>query len=177
MSWYTKEKDSWTEQSPSLDTPPSDGGLSIQVQADDKAVRPRIRVLKAGDERLHLTGVDPRPSTDTTHTAAWIPSDSPGALLFAVHTQGNDLIFEDLRASDAAHVPDSAVDQVQSSLNEIMIPVYIDDVISDLSESVSGLVVLHTAQYESATTDAWTYFRTSVFENGELALEAERGSM
>jgi hypothetical protein len=58
-----------------------------------------------------------------------------------------------------------------------MIPVYIDDVIGDLSETLSGLVVLHTAQYESDDAEAWTYFRTSVFEDGDLALEAERGAL
>ena len=58
-----------------------------------------------------------------------------------------------------------------------MISVYIDDVISDLSERLSGLLVLHTVQYEAAAGRSWTYFRSSVFEDGKLAFEVERGEL
>ena len=172
MPWYQKQDDTWPEQS----TPVKDG-LGIHVQADAPDARPSVRVLNDTEERLHLTGADPRPDTDTTHTVAWVPPESTGACLFAVHAQGTDLIFEDLRSPDGPNAPDSALDHVQSALNEIMIPVYIDDVVSDLSERLPGLLVLHTAQYKSEAGRTWTYFRTSVFEDEDLAFEVERGEL
>ena len=172
MPWYEKDDDTWSEQSG-----PADTGLSVQVTANDPTAPPSVRLLNNTEERLHLTGADPRPDTDTTHTAAWVPPESDGARLFVVHAQGTDLIFEDLRSPDGPDAPDSALDHVQSALNEIMIPVYIDDVISDLSERLPGLLVLHTMQYEGGSGRAWTYFRTSVFEDEDLAFEVERGEL
>jgi hypothetical protein len=172
MPWYVQRDEAWTE----TDAPDSDT-RSVQVQAEDASTPPVVRVLDGGDERLHLTGAAPRPDTDTTHTVAWVPPDATGTLLFAVHAQGTDLIFEDLRSTDGPDAPDSALDHVQSALNEIMIPVYIDDVISDLSERLSGLLVLHTAQYDGGAEGPWTYFRSSVFEDEDLAVEVERGEL
>jgi len=172
MPWYQKDDDTWSEHSG-----PTDSGFSVQVKADDPTIRPSVRVLSDAEERLHLTGADPRPNTDTTHTVAWVQPESTGTRLFAVHAQGTDLIFEDLRSPDGPNVPDSVLDHVQSALNEIMIPVYIDDVVSDLSERLPGLLVLHTAQYKSEAGRAWTYFRTSVFEDEDLAFEVERGEL
>jgi hypothetical protein len=172
MPWYRKQDDTWTEPS----TPVKDG-LGVQIQADAPDTRPHVRVLHDADERLHLTGADPRPDTDTTHTVAWVPPDAAGTRLFAVHAQGTDLIFEDLRSPNGPDAPDSALDQVQSALNEIMIPVYIDDVISDRSEQLPGLLVLHTAQYEADPDGPWSYFRSSVFEDGDLAFAVERGEL
>lgn len=172
MPWYQKEDDTWTEQ-----PAPVKNGLGIHVQADASDAGPSVRVLEDAEERLHLTGTDPRPDTDTTHTVAWVQPGSTGTLLFAVHTQGSDLIFEDLRSATDPAASDTALDHVQSALNEIMIPVYIDDVVSDLSERLAGLLVLHTAQYESDAGGPWTYFRTSVFEDEDLAFEVERGEL
>jgi hypothetical protein len=44
-----------------------------------------------------------------------------------------------------------------------------------VSEKQSGLIALHTAQYD--TDGGWTYFRTSLFQNGDLQLEDEYGEM
>jgi len=172
MPWYQKDGDTWSEQSG-----PLENGLSVQIRTDDPDEPPSIRVLESSAERLHLTGAEPRPDTDTTHTVARIQPDSSGVRLFVVHAQGSDLIFEDLRASDGPDASDAALDQVQSALNEIMIPVYIDDVISDLSEQLSGLLVLHTIQYASEGTGPWTYFRSAAFEEGDLSFEMERGEL
>jgi hypothetical protein len=62
-------------------------------------------------------------------------------------------------------------------MDEILIPVYIDDAIEELSGSLDGLVGLHTAQYADPPQASCTYFRTSVFKNETLLLEAERGSL
>lgn len=172
MPWYAKTSDTWSEQSG-----PADNGPSVQIRTDGRDGSPIIRVLDANEERLHLAGADPRPDTDTTHTVAWVQPETTGTCLFAVHAEGSDLIFEDLRASDAPDAPDAALNQVQSALNEIMIPVYIDDVITDLSERLSGLLVLHTIQYAAEGGKSWTYFRSAAFEDGDLAFEMERGEL
>ena len=117
MPWYQKDDDTWSEHSG-----PADNGLSVQVKADAPTARPSVRVLDDAVEQLHLTGVDPRPDTDTTHTVAWVQSGAPGSRLFAVHAKGTDLIFEALQALKGPGAPQSALDHVQSALNEIMIP-------------------------------------------------------
>jgi hypothetical protein len=172
MPWYQKQNNAWIEQSG-----PADEGLNVQVQADAPDTRPSVRARAGTEERLHLTGADPRPGTDTTHTVARVEPGASGTALFAVHAEGRDLVFEDLRSADEPEAQDGPLDQVQSALTEIMIPVYIDDVISDLSERLSGLLVLHTVQYEAAAGRSWTYFRSSVFEDGKLAFEVERGEL
>jgi hypothetical protein len=173
MPWFHETNNAWTETD---DAP--DGGLGLHVQASDPDVSPEVHVVKDGDPLFHLTGIDPRPQTDTTHTVAHVdPSSKSGTHLFAVHAEANDLIFEDLRSKDEKVATDEAIDHVQSALNEILVPVYIDDVVSELSERVPGLAILHTAQYERKKGRAWTYFRTSVFQNGDLALEDEYGSL
>ncbi|WP_251939740.1 hypothetical protein [Salinibacter ruber] len=172
MPWYALRDETWTDTEA-----PAPNGRAVQIQAEDASTPPTIRVLTENQERLHLTGADPRPQTDTTHTVAWGAPDSTGRSLFAVHAQGNDLIFDDRRPADAPDSTEAALDQVQSSLSEIMIPVYIDDVIEDLSDTLPGLVVLHTVQYEAEGGPPWTYFRTTIFENGDLALEDEYGEL
>lgn len=173
MPWFHATNGTWTE----ADSAPN-GGTAIQVRASDTDISPEVRVLRDGETIFHLSGVDPRPETDTTHTIARIdPASAMGAPLFAVHADANDLIFEDLRFDGETLASDEALEYVQSALNEILIPVYIDDVVSDLSERVSGIVILHTVQYKSETRGEWSYFRTSVFQNGALALEHEHGSL
>ncbi len=173
MPWFHDANDTWTE----ADAAPDDG-LGLQVQATDPNVAPEVRVLHDGEPIFHVTGVAPRPQTDTTHTVARVdPSSATGARLLAVHADAHDLIFEDLRPSDESEASDDALDHVKSALNEILIPVYVDDVVNDLSERVTGLAILHTIQYENEGGEAWSYFRTSVFRDGTLALEDEYGSL
>lgn len=173
MNWYVQQNDAWTERS----SPPS-LAPAIQVRADE-GQPPEVRFLQDRQEYFHLSGADPLPTTDTIHTAAAIDFESAeGHLLFAVHVDDDTLTFEDLRAPDSpADYGDDALDQVQSALSEILIPVYIDDVIADLSEGRPGLVTLHTAQYEGGARASWSYFRTSTFEDGDLTLEEEHGSI
>jgi len=172
MISYTRTNGTWAEAEA-----PDDADLSVQIQADDATERAHVRVLTTGIESLHVSGADPRPDTETTHTVGWVPPDGSSGLLFAVHARGNDLIFEDLRSDPSADDSGAALEQVQSSLNEILIPVYIDDVIRDLSERLKGLVLLHTAQYAPDPTSHWTYFRAAGFEHGELVIEVERGEL
>lgn len=164
MPWYA-DATNWT----ATDSPPEDG-LAVQVESPPED-RPFLRVQTSADTVL-LSGTDPRPDTDTTHTVAHVtPDTGDGVVLFTVHASGQNLIFEE--ASDA-EVNDDLYDHVRSALNEIMIPVYIDDVVEDVSEKQSGLIILHTAQYDA---ESWTYFRTSLFTDGTLLLEDEYGEM
>lgn len=173
MSWYAKQYDTWTEQS----SPPS-SAPSIQVQAKEEHP-PDVRFLENGHEFFHLSGADPLPTTDTIHTVAAIDFEAvEGHPLFAVHVDDDTLTFEDLRAPGCpADYGDDLLDQAQSALSEILIPVYIDDVVRDISEGLPGLVILHTAQYGGSGAASWTYFRTSTFADGTLVLEEEHGAI
>jgi hypothetical protein len=173
MSWYAPQNDGWSKQ-----TGPEGAERALQVRADE-GQPPEVRFVSGTQEVFHVSGVSPRPGTDTTHTIARLDRDThTGTLLFAVHSDGHDLTFEDLRPDGSVgDVDDGALHHVQSSLNEILVPVYVDDVVSDLSERVSGLLAIHTAQYEGDDRSSWTYFRTALFEHGELLLEDEHGEL
>ena len=165
MPWYTPTSD-WAETDG-----PADDGLSVQVHAAPNE-RPFLRARTDSDEYL-FTGTDPRPDTDTTHTVARIdPDTGAGTALFTVHADGQNLVFEENAEAD---VDEALYDHARSALNEIMIPVYIDDVIEDVSEQTDALVALHTAQY--GPDDEWTYFRAALFDDGTLCLEDEHGEL
>ncbi len=173
MSTYARQDGRFAE----VPSPPDDT-LSIQVQVPQDGREPEVRVLSGGAEVLLLSGVPPRPDTDTTHTVAHVDSEGRrGSVLFAVHAADNDLLFEAQTEEWPGSVDSSDIDHVQSALNEILIPVYIDDVVSDLSDRAPGLFVLHTVQVEGDQPPPWTYFRTSVFTDGDLALEEEWGAL
>ena len=173
MSTYARQNGSFTEVSR-----PPDDALSLQVTPPADGTAPQVRVLAGGTEVLLLSGARPRPDTDTTHTVAHVdPEGARGTSLFAVHAADNDLVFEKQTDEWPSGVEPSDLDHVRSALNEILIPVYIDDVVSDLSERAPGLFVLHTVQVEEDQTPPWTYFRTAVFSAGDLAIEEEWGSL
>jgi hypothetical protein len=165
VTWYTATSN-WAAADG-----PADNGLSVQVHAAPDE-RPFLRARTNSDECL-FTGTDPRPDTDTTHTVARIdPETGAGTALFTVHANGQNLVFEEHAEGS---VDESFYDHARSALNEIMIPVYIDDVIEDASERTDALVALHTAQYGPG--DQWTYFRAALFDDGALCLEDEHGEL
>lgn len=173
MTWFVDCGDAWTKRpSPSPDSP------TIQIRADEDTP-PEVRFLSGELEFFSLSGTTPRPDTDTTHTVAVVNFDAEkGIPLFAVHTEADGLTFSDLRPENTPFAPsDEQLGDAQSALGEILFPVYIDDVTSDLSEECSSFVTLHTAQYEGREQSSWTYFRTSAFEHGELAFEEEYGAL
>ena len=173
MSTYARQDDRFAE----VPSPPDDG-LSIQVQAPQDGRAPEVRVLSDGTEVFRLSGAPPRPDTDTTHTVAHVdPERRRGTVLFAVHAADNDLLFEEQADERPGGIDPEDLDHVRSALNEILIPVYIDDVVSDLSDRAPGLFVLHTVQVEDEQDPPWTYFRSSVFTDGDLALEDEWGAL
>lgn len=173
MSTYARRDDRFA----AVPSPPDDA-LSIQVEAPQDGREPEVRVLSGGAEEFLLSGAPPRPDTDTTHTVAHVDPKGPhGTVLFAVHAADNDLLFEEQADERPGGVDPDDLDHVRSALNEILIPVYIDDVVSDLSERAPGLFVLHTVQVEGDRPPPWTYFRSSVFTGGDLALEEEWGAL
>lgn len=173
MAWYVKEDDSWQKHSSS---PSAEHCIYVRTE---ETRAPEVRFLEDRQEFFHLAGINPRPESVTTHTIASIDfTTTEGSLLFAVHPEDNHLTFEDLRSEDAeTPYGDDALDQARASLSEILVTVYIDDVVSELSESQPGLVTLHTVQYDSDENASWTYFRTSTFSDGELIFEEEHGEL
>lgn len=172
MTAFTLQNGSWTETESVADDAPG-----LQVQATDSTLPPELQFWTDGTAFFHLTGAEPRPQTDTTHTVALVaPDTATGHVVFAVHTDDSDLVFEDCRSNSETPVSDEALDHVRSALTEIMIPVYIDDVVSDFSEEVPTWVSLHTVQYD-ADRSSWSYFRTSLFDDGTLLVEDEYGAM
>jgi hypothetical protein len=167
MSFYSPTGDPW----PSSDAPPDPPYIHIPEDA------PTIAFVGPTDTPNRVTGAPPRATADTIHTVVGIdPELRSGTPLCAVYVDGQDLSVDDLRPEAAAPTYDGAVDQLRSALREILIPVYIDDAIEEVSESVEGLLALHTAQYEGPES-ACSYFRTSVFRDGSLLLEEEWGAL
>lgn len=172
MNAFTHTDDHWTKTDSV-----ADNGTGIQVQAADPTVAPEVQFWADGTAFFHLTGTEPRPDTDTTHTVAIVdPDTATGHVLFAVHADGTDLVFEDCRSTSEMAVNEETLDHARSALTEIMIPVYIDDVVSDVSEEIPAWVALHTVQYDDARS-SWTYFRTSLFDDGTLGIEDEYGEI
>lgn len=168
MPYYVPDDDAWREVS---DPPPDAPYLDI----DDNA--PSLRFAKNGDS-FQLTGAPARTPDETVHTLAILEASlSTGLELCALRAEGQDLTVEDRRPPGARTRYADAFEQLQSALDEILVPVYIDDALEEVSESIDGLVVVHTAQYEAPPADGCTYFRTSAFQSGNHLFETERGAL
>lgn len=168
MSYFVPQDDSWTETPERPDSP------YIEVTDD----RPTVRFVGSPDAQFELTGAPARSDSETVHTIAIVdPTLFQGLPLCALRADDHDLTIEDRRPPKARTQFAEAFKQLQSALDEIMIPVYIDDALDEVSASVDGLVAVHTAQYASPPQSDCTYFRTAVFDDGTLLLEAERGSL
>jgi len=169
MSYYVPTDDAWTSVS-NEPSPPY-----IQVPDDT----PEVHFVGGPDETFRLTGATPQPGVGTTHTVATLNADlHSGSLLCALHARENDIDLDDRRSDESpSRVSEDAFEHFRGALDDILIPVYLDDAIETLSEHVEGLVAIHTAQYDDRVENSCTYFRTSVFENGTLLLEDERGSL
>lgn len=168
MRYYNPRDGAWTETSEAPEEVPY-----VEVDEESPAVR-----FVGPKGAVPLSGAPARSATETVHTVAVVaPSLSDGTTLCALRAEGEDLTIEDRRPPEARTEFADAFNQLQSALDEILIPVYIDDAIEELSETVDGLVALHTAQYADPPHASCTYFRTSVFEAGTLLLEAERGAL
>lgn len=168
MSYYVLRNGDWTEISSAPDPP--------YVEVDEEAAT--LHFFSSPDASVQFTGAPVDPDADTIHTVMRItPSFREGAALCAIYVRGTDLDLEDRRSTDAPSSHAKALDQLRSALDEIMIPVYIDDAIEDISETVDGFVALHTVQHDNGRDAPHTYFRTAIFQDGGLLLEEESGTL
>ena len=168
MSYYAPRDGNWTDVS----SPPDPPYVEIHEET------PALRFVGGPKSSFQLSGAPARSDTETVHTVAIVDASlSDGTTLCALRAEDNDLTVEDRRPPEARTRFAEAFDQLQSAMDEILIPVYIDDAIEEVSESVNGLVALHTAQYATPPASSCTYFRSPVFRDGTLLLETERGSL
>jgi hypothetical protein len=172
MSYFVPHDGDWIEAAEAPDAPP-------YIEINDRTDRPpTVRLVTGPDAAFTVSGAALANHSDTVHTIAVAdPTTGAGRSLCAAHTHDGEITVTDLRSSGTnVTVDDGLLDGFRADLDEILIPVYIDDAVEGLSEDVDGLVVLHTAQHD-APRGGWSYFRTSVFEDGALQLEAERGHL
>jgi hypothetical protein len=168
MRYYVPQDPSWTEAS----SPPDPPYLTVDAEAAT------LQFMGGPDASVRVAGAPVDPSADTIHTVSSVaPSFREGAPLCAIYVRGQDLDVEDRRSSDAPSSYADAVERLRSALEEILIPVYIDDAIEEMSETVDGLLVIHTVQHDDGRDASHTYFRTAVFQDGELLLETEDGTL
>lgn len=169
MSYYTPDNDTWTSVSDRPDPP--------YIHVHEEA--PEVEFVGGPGGSFRLDGATPQPGADTTHTVASVDHDvQAGAVLCVLHVEQNRIEVDDRRPADGpTRCGDEPFDGFQAALDEILIPVYLDDAVETLSGGVDGLVAIHTAQYDDRVDRSCTYFRTSVFEDETLLLEEERGSL
>jgi hypothetical protein len=168
MSYYVPQNETWAEAS----SPPDPPYLNVDTEAAT------LHFVGDTDASVRVAGAPIDPSADTIHTVSSVASSfREGAPLCAIYVRGQDLDVEDRRSPDAPSSHADAVDQLRSALDEILIPVYIDDAIEEMSETVDGLLVIHTVQHDDGRDAPHTYFRTAVFQDGDLLLEAEDGAL
>lgn len=170
MSYYVAAPDdTWTSVSSRPDPP----FIHVHEEA------PAVEFVGGPESAFRLDGATPQPGADTTHTVATIAPDlQSGSLLCVLHTEQERIEVDDRRPpGEQTRCGDEAFEAFRGALDEILIPVYLDDAIETLSDGVDGLVALHTAQYDDRVEATCTYFRTSVFANETLLLEEERGAL
>lgn len=168
MGYYTPQDDTWTETSTAPAQPPY-----IEVAAE----RPALHLV--GPETTHEMPAAPaRTDAETVHTVTLLsPTLDDATALCALRASGNDLTVEDRRPPGARTQFGDVLDHLQSAMDEILIPLYIDDAIEEASASISGVSVLHTAQYDDPPRGACSYFRAAAFADETLLLETERGAL
>jgi len=169
MRYFAPRNGTWNETDAPPDAPP-------YIQVDEGAAT--VDFVGAPDDPVRLAGAPVDPDADTIHTVMAVDASlDQGYPLCAVYVRGQSLDVEDRRPAGAPPAHANAVDQLRSALDEILIPVYIDDALEEMSEGLDGLATLHTAQYDDGPEAAPTYFRVSVVDDGSLLLEAEHGSL
>lgn len=168
MSYYIPQEGSWRDVS----SPPDPPYLNVDTAAAT------LHFVGGPDASVQISGAPVDPAADTIHTVTSVASSfREGAPLCAVYVRDRTLDVEDRRGADSRSSHAEGVAQLRSALDEILIPVYIDDAIEEVSETVDGPVVIHTVQHENGRDAPPTYFRTAAFQDGELLLETEHGTL
>lgn len=169
MRHYVPHDGNWTEADSDAVNPP-------YVKVDEDTAT--LYLIGEADAPVQLTGAPIDPDADTIHTLMNVDAAlRRSAPLCAIYVRGADLDLEDRRSTDAPSSHAEALDQLRSALDEIMIPVYIDDAVEKMSETVDGLIALHTVQHDDGRDAPHTYFRIAGFEDGDLLFEEESGTL
>ncbi|WP_263808057.1 hypothetical protein [Salinibacter sp.] len=168
MSYYVPHQDAWTEAS----SPPEPPYLDVDAETAT------LHFVGGPDASVDVTGAPVDPSADTIHTVTVVdPSLRVGAPLCALYVRGTTLDVEDRRAPDAPPAQADALDQLRSALDEILVPVYIDDALEEIGDTLDGLLVLHTVQHDDGRAAPPTYVRVAIIQDGDLVLETEHGAL
>ena len=168
MRYFVPDDDSWSEVS---DAPPPPF-----LQLDPEA--PSVSIVGPDETAVELSGAPVDPDADTIHTLTVVdPSALTAEPLCAVYAQGQTLDLEDRRSPHAPTAHADALDRLRSALAEILIPVYVDDAVTEATESLDGWVVLQTVQHDDGPDAPPTYVRVALFEEGTLQMEAEHGAL
>lgn len=168
MSYYVPQNEEWTKTS----SPPDPPCLNVEAETAT------LHFVGDSDSSVEVTGAPVDPAADTIHTVTVVaPSLRAGAPLCALYVRGTDLDVEDRRAPDAPPAHADALEQLRSALDEILVPVYIDDALEEIGDAIDGLLVLHTVQHDDGRDAPPTYFRVAIFEAGNLVLETEHGTL
>jgi len=168
MRYFAPTDESWHEVSHAPDPP--------YLQFEPEA--PSISIVGSDDTTAALAGAPVDPDADTIHTLTVVdPSSLTAEPLCAVYVQGQTLDLEDRRSPGAPAAHADALDQLRSALDEILIPVYVDDAITEATDAIDGWVVLQTVRHDDGPEAPPSYVRVALFEEGTLQLEAEHGAL
>ncbi|MFP4227699.1 MAG: hypothetical protein ACLFTE_02600 [Salinivenus sp.] len=168
MPYIRPHADDWVE----VDSSPNEAPYIEISEAP-----PEVHIIGASDT-YSLSGAPVDPSADTIHTLAVVnPDTGRGSPLCAVYVQDRTLDVEDRRPPDSPPAHADAVDRLRSALDEILIPVYIDDALHKVSQGLDDALLLHTVQYDDGPEAAPTYFRVSAVQKDTLQFELERGAL
>jgi len=168
MRYFAPDDDSWSEVS---DAPPPPS-----LQFDPEA--PSVLIVGPDETAVELSGASVDPDADTIHSLTVVdPSAFTAEPLCAVYVQDQTLDVEDRRSPEAPAAHADALPPLRSALNEILIPVYVDDAVTEATEALDGWVVLQTVQYDDGPDAPPTYVRVAVFAEGTLQMEAEHGTL
>ncbi|WP_263788632.1 hypothetical protein [Salinibacter grassmerensis] len=168
MPHYVPQADEWAEAS----SPPNPPYLTVDPETAT------LRFVGGPEAAVPVPGAPVDPAAGTVHTVVTVdPSLRTSAPLCALYVREDNIDVEDRRSPDAPQAHADALDQLRSALDEILIPVYIDDAIEELDNTVDGLLVLHTVQHDDGRDAPPTYFRAALFRDGHLVLETEHGAL
>jgi len=168
MRYFAPATTSWNELSDAPDPP------YLQFRPETSSVS----IVGTDNAEVTLSGAPVDPDADTIHTLTVVgPSSFSAHSLCAVYVQGQTLDLEDRRPPEGPSTHADALNHLRSALDEILIPVYIDDAITEATDALEGWVVVHTVQHDEGPSAPPTYLRVALFERGELQMEAEEGAL
>ena len=170
MAFYTPEAGAWTRVQSRPD------GTYIHVP-DDLLNAPALVLFEGDTAVFTLENASPSPDAETVHTVAALDADAMhGTLLCVYVVEEGDASLVDLRSAASTTDTDDLVAGIEEALDDILLPVYIDDAVQEGTEDADSLIGLLTVQ-PGGSEPPYSYARVAVFRSGELLLEEEAGSL